>query len=73
MAFVACELVWLKSLLADLGCPGVIPITLFYDNQDTMYITSNYVFHERTKHIEVNYHYIRQHVKYKLIETQMYV
>ena len=59
MALAACELIWLKRLLTDLGCSYHTPMTLYCDNQAAMHIASNPVFHERTKHIEVNCHYIR--------------
>ena len=32
---------------------------MYYDNQAAMYITNNHIFHEQTKHIEVDYHSIR--------------
>ena len=69
MALAACELIWLKRLLTDLGCACHTPMTLYCDNQAAMHIASNPVFHERTKHIEVDCHYIRQQVQTKLIAT----
>ena len=69
MAATACELIWLKGLLSDLGSPCSQPISLYCDNQAAIHIASNLVFHERTKHIEVDCHYIRAQVQSKLIVT----
>ncbi|KAM2210837.1 hypothetical protein ACFX1S_021369 [Malus domestica] len=69
MAATACELIWLKRLLADLGYIDNEPMSLFCDNQAAMHIASNPVFHERTKHIEVDCHYIRAEVQSKVINT----
>ncbi|CAN6683311.1 unnamed protein product [Malus baccata var. baccata] len=46
MASTACELIWLKSLLFDLGFHSKEPISMFCDNQAAMHIASNPVFHE---------------------------
>jgi len=70
MASAACELVWLNHLLTDPGCPNNLLMTLCCDNQAAMHIASNLVFHKRTKHIEVDCHYICQQVQSKLIATQ---
>ncbi|KAM1862019.1 hypothetical protein ACFX14_002530 [Malus domestica] len=59
MATTTCELIWVKGLLSDLGFPSSQPMTLMCHNQAAMHIASNTVFHERTKHIEVECHYIR--------------
>jgi hypothetical protein len=57
------EIVWLHLLLLELGHKQTDePTTLYCDNQAVVYIASNHVFHERTKHIKVNYHYVRENV-----------
>lgn len=69
MASTACELIWLKGLLCDLGVFTTHPMSLFCDNQAAMHIASNPVFHERTKHIEVDCHYVREQVQSQVIQT----
>lgn len=70
MAAAASEIVWLRLLLEELGhsLTGK-PTKLFCDNQAAIQIASNPVFHERTKHIEVACHYIREKVLDRTIET----
>ena len=60
MAIVeACkESVWLKGLFAKL-CGVDSCIDLFCDSQSAICLTKDQMFHERTKHIDVKYHYIR--------------
>jgi len=67
MTSASCELIWAKNLLADLGFVSHTPMILFCDNQATMHIASNPVFHESTKHLEVDCHYICQQFQAKLI------
>ena len=69
MASAACELIWLKGLLCDLGFLQSTAMPLHCDNQAAMHIASNPVFHERTKHIEVDCHYIRNQVQSQVIAT----
>ncbi|CAM8892798.1 unnamed protein product [Rhodiola kirilowii] len=54
------ELIWIKALLNDLGIESPTPITMHCDNQAAIHIASNSVFHERTKHIEVDCHKVRE-------------
>ena len=61
------ELIWIKNLMRDLGIETTTPITMHCDNQAAIHIASNNVFHERTKHIEVDCHKVRQAVEQKII------
>ncbi|KAL0641599.1 hypothetical protein Bca4012_102628 [Brassica carinata] len=54
------ELVWIKGILKHLGIEQATPMTMHCDNQAAIHIASNSVFHERTKHIEVDCHKVRQ-------------
>ena len=62
VAMAACEIAWLLKLLQDLGhkVPGAI--TLYCDNIKSIQLANNLVFHARTKHIEVHYHFVREKV-----------
>ncbi|GKV03587.1 hypothetical protein SLEP1_g15862 [Rubroshorea leprosula] len=56
------ELLSLRWLLQDIGIPQPSSTDLYCDNQSAMQIAHNDVFHECTKHIEVDCHFIRHHV-----------
>ena len=60
MAHTTCELKWIKNLLRELHVKFNEPLTMFCDNQAAMHIAKNPLYHERTKHIEVDYHFIRE-------------
>ncbi|GJX60795.1 retrovirus-related pol polyprotein from transposon TNT 1-94 [Tanacetum coccineum] len=62
MATTTCELKWLKGLLNSLGVAHPEPMRLFCDNQAALHIAANPVFHERTKHIEVDCHFVRDEI-----------
>ena len=63
MAMAAIELMWLKSLLASLGVLHDKPMKLYCDNKAALHIAANPVFHERTKHIEIDCHFVREKVQ----------
>ncbi|GJW07595.1 cysteine-rich receptor-like protein kinase 8 [Tanacetum coccineum] len=63
MDLTCCEVTWLVSLLKELGIKNLEPVDLYCDNQAALYIAANLVFHERTKHIEVDCHYVRDQLK----------
>ena len=56
------ELVWLRALLASLGVFLHQRMKLFCNSQAGLHIAKNPVFHERTKHIEIDCHFVREKV-----------
>jgi len=61
------ELVWLERLLDELSVQCSLPIHVFCDSQAAVHIAKNPVFHERTKHIEVDCHFVRTKLQQGLI------
>lgn len=59
MAWTLCEVKWIMELMRSLGIRQSSPTSLYCDNQAALHIASNPVFHERTKHIEFDCHFIR--------------
>jgi hypothetical protein len=56
------EIVLLWNLLVDMHISQEGPTMLFCDNQSNIKLVKNYVYHARTKHIEIEHHYIKEHV-----------
>ncbi|GJZ38416.1 retrovirus-related pol polyprotein from transposon TNT 1-94 [Tanacetum coccineum] len=54
-----CEAIWLRGHLEELGVE-LNTVAVNCDNQDAIHLSRNHVFHERTKHINVRYHFIRE-------------
>lgn len=64
------EVSWMRKLLDDLGENSDAPTTIHEDNQSAMAIATNPVNHNRTKHIDIKYHYIRQAVQENMVKLQ---
>ncbi len=60
VAIVACEVVWLQKPLSNLGQSVNAPVVIYCDNISSILLANNPVYHARTKHIEVHYHFIRE-------------
>nr|GFA16146.1 hypothetical protein [Tanacetum cinerariifolium] len=59
---IVAELTWLQALLNELGiCSSSTPI-LWCDNLGATYLSANPTFHARTKHVEIDYHFVREKV-----------
>jgi hypothetical protein len=67
-SIIACEVVWLQKLLSDLGQSMDAPVVIYCDNINSILLANNPVYHARTKHIEVHYHFIREKVLAKEID-----
>jgi hypothetical protein len=69
MALGICELLWLKIILDDLKVKWKSLIKLFCDNKAAIAITHDPVEHDRTKHIEIDKHFIKEKLDSSLICT----
>ncbi|XP_052299567.1 retrovirus-related Pol polyprotein from transposon RE1 isoform X1 [Citrus sinensis] len=62
-----CELLWLKKLLEELKIIIDVPMKLYCDNKAAINIAHNPVHHDRTKHVEVDRHFIKEKIESGLI------
>ncbi|KAK2969475.1 hypothetical protein RJ640_022189 [Escallonia rubra] len=62
VAYVVAESYWLRQLLRDLGVFLHRPVIVYCDNVSATYLAANLVFHARTKHIEIDFHFVRENV-----------
>jgi histone deacetylase 1/2 len=70
VANATAEIIWVQSLLRELGVSQSCPLVLWCDNIGATYLSSNPVFHARTKHIEVDFHFVREWVTQKLLQIK---
>jgi hypothetical protein len=68
MAKGLCELLWLQRLLTEIGFAPNCAMNLFCDNKSAIEIAHNPVQHDRTKHVEVDRHFIKQNLETKIIQ-----
>lgn len=69
MAMTSCEVTWLISLLKDLGFKTLPTTQLHCDNKAALAIAANPVQHERTKHVEIDCHFVRDQINAGLLQT----
>ncbi|PKU80183.1 Retrovirus-related Pol polyprotein from transposon TNT 1-94 [Dendrobium catenatum] len=67
LASATADTIWLKRLLSDFQIPHEEPVTIFCDNTSAIALANNPVFHARTKHIEIDQRFVRDHIQRKTI------
>ncbi|GKA70673.1 hypothetical protein Tco_0776812 [Tanacetum coccineum] len=60
LASVTSEVIWILKILKDLNIENLLPVSLHYDSNSAIKIAANPVFHERTKHLEIDLHFVRE-------------
>ncbi|RVW99495.1 Copia protein [Vitis vinifera] len=67
VALGICEVLWIRQLLEELKISSTLPMKLCCDNKTTILIAHNLVLHDRTKHVEIDKHFIKEKLKNGLI------
>ncbi|PKU62304.1 putative mitochondrial protein [Dendrobium catenatum] len=63
LAALTADIAWLRRLLTDFGISQDKPTELFCDNTSAIALANNPVFHARTKHIEIDHRFVRDHIQ----------
>ncbi len=60
VALGICEILWIKKLLEELKMEIQLPMKVYCDNKSAILIAHNPVLHDRTKHVEIDKHFIKE-------------
>jgi hypothetical protein len=66
----SCEAIWLRKLLTGLFGQELEPTVIHCDNQSCIKLLENPMFHDRSKHIEIRYHFIKDRVQKGAVQLQ---
>ena len=66
----SCEALWLCKLLVNLFGQELNPTVIYCDNQNCIQLFENPIFHDRSKHIEIRYHFIRDYIQRGAVTLQ---
>nr|XP_016504064.1 PREDICTED: uncharacterized mitochondrial protein AtMg00810-like [Nicotiana tabacum] len=70
LASTVAELTWLLGLMKEIDVKIDQPVTIFCDNKVAIQMPANPVYHERTKHIEIDCHFIREKIQQGMVKTE---
>jgi hypothetical protein len=66
----SCEAIWLWKMLRNISETDLVPTTIFCDNQSCIKLSENPVFHDKSQHIEIRYHFIRDTIQKGVVKLQ---
>jgi len=66
-SLAACEAIWMRKILVELFGSHLEPTVIYCDNQSCIKLSANLVFHDRSKHIDIRYHHIRDCVQRRIM------
>ncbi|GKF73788.1 ribonuclease H-like domain-containing protein [Tanacetum coccineum] len=69
MVCATCEIIWICNILSEFGVTGVLPVEMYCDNISALQLAANLVFHEKSKHFEIDLHLIREKVSAGVVKT----
>ncbi|XP_049357250.1 secreted RxLR effector protein 161-like [Solanum verrucosum] len=70
MATYAAKITWLIGLYKELGVNITVPVKMVCDSKAAIQIAANPIFHERTKHIDIDCHFVRERICQGILETE---
>ncbi|XP_060211926.1 secreted RxLR effector protein 161-like [Lycium barbarum] len=70
MASCAAEVTWLVGILKELGVQIDLPVSMICDSKAAIQIAANPIFHERTKHIDIDCHFVRERITQGMLKTE---
>jgi hypothetical protein len=62
---------WVQSLLRELKVPHPLTAKVWCDNIGATYSAANPMFHSRMKHVEIDFHFVRERVARKLLDVRL--
>jgi len=69
---ITCKSVWLNNIMTQIGFNLDVPIKIYVDNVSAINLAKNSVFHQRNKHTDIRYHFLRDQVGKNMIKLEYY-
>ncbi|KAF5768198.1 putative RNA-directed DNA polymerase [Helianthus annuus] len=70
MCSATCEIMWILNVLSELKISCSLPVKLYCDSKSAISISQNPAFHERTKHFELDLHFLREKIAAGIVEPE---